>query len=788
MKTFKERLGKELLFFDGAMGTMLQERGLAPGELPELWNINRSEDIYNIHKCYADIGCDVMTSNTFGANRFKLNGDSELLSHIITNGVQLAKRAAPNGYAALDVGPLGKLLKPFGDISFDEAYEAFAEIVKIGANAGSDLILIETMSDVYEAKAAVLAAKENSNLPIVLTMVFDEQGRLLTGADITTAALIFEGLGVDAFGFNCGLGPEQMKKLLPELTAVCPLPIVVNPNAGLPVSVNGQTVFNVDAEDFAAAQKEILDGGASALGGCCGTTPEHIAKMISVCGGIVPRKKEVKKPTAVTSYSRTAFFGEKPLIIGERINPTGKKRLKQALKEHDTDYILREGIAQSEKGADILDVNVGLPEINEPEMMEAAVTALQGVCDLPLQIDTSDIAAMERALRIYNGKALVNSVNGKEESLEAVLPLVKKYGAAVVCLTLDERGIPETAAGRIEIAEKIIKRAEEYGIGRQNLVIDALCMTISTGADNAKITLDAIDYIRNKLGVHTVLGVSNVSFGLPAREHINSVFFANAMERGLSSGIINPLSDSMMTAYRAYCALHGLDADCAEYIAAYSGTAAPANTVSQSEVTLREAVIRGLCEDAYQAAKKALSDTAPLDLINNELIPALDVVGAGFEQNKIFLPQLLISADAAKRGFDAIKEHLNEQGVKQENRGDIILATVKGDIHDIGKNIVKVLLENYGYNVIDLGKDVAPELVVETAVKNNIRLVGLSALMTTTVCNMEETIKQLRKVSDCKVMVGGAVLNPEYAESIGADFYSKDALGSVHYANELFAE
>lgn len=786
MKTFKQRLGKELLFFDGAMGTMLQERGLAPGELPELWNINRSEDIYNIHKCYADIGCDIMTANTFGANRFKLAGNSSLLSDIITNGVRLAKSAAPDRYTAIDVGPLGKLLKPFGDITFSEAYDAFAEIITTGEKAGADLILIETMGDVYEAKAAVLAAKENSELPIVLTMTFDENGRLLTGADITTAALIFEGLGVDAFGFNCGLGPAQMKKLLPELTSVCTLPIVVNPNAGLPVLVNGHTEFNVSPEDFAAAQKEILHGGAAVLGGCCGTTPKHIAEMIKALRGISPRKNEVKKVTAVTSYSRTALFGEKPLIIGERINPTGKKRLKQALKEHDTDYILREGIAQAEKGADILDVNVGLPEIDEPEMMEAAVTALQGVCDLPLQIDTSDITAMERALRIYNGKALVNSVNGKEESLESVLPLVKKYGAAVVCLTLDERGIPETAAGRIEIAEKIIKRAEEYGIGRENLVIDALCMTISTGADNAKITLEAIDYIRNTLGVHTVLGVSNVSFGLPAREHINSVFFANAMERGLSSGIINPLSDAMMAAYRSYCALHGLDADCAEYIAAYSGAAAPVNTVSQSEVTLRDAVIRGLCEDAYSAAKKALGDTAPLDLINNELIPALDVVGDGFEQNKIFLPQLLISADAAKRGFDAIKEHLSEQGVKQENRGDIILATVKGDIHDIGKNIVKVLLENYGYNVIDLGKDVAPELIVETAVKNNIRLVGLSALMTTTVCSMEETIKQLRKVSDCKVMVGGAVLNPEYAEAIGADFYSKDALGSVHYANKLF--
>ena len=790
MKSFRQRLGKELIFFDGAMGTMLQERGLAAGELPELWNINRQEDIFQIHKSYADAGCDEVTTNTFGANRFKQNGDTELLRQIITNGVKIAKRAVPNGYAALDVGPLGKLLKPFGDISFDEAYEAFAEIVRFGDEAGADLILIETMSDVYEAKAAVLAAKENSDLPVVLTMAFDEKGRLLTGADITTAALIFEGLGVDAFGFNCGLGPEQMKKLLPELRRVCSVPIVVNPNAGLPVSVNGQTVFNVDPEEFAKAQREIVEGGACVVGGCCGTTPEHIRAMIKAVSDLTPKPSCAEPITAVTSYSRYAEFGKKPLIIGERINPTGKKKLKEALRNHDTDYILREGIAQAQKGADILDVNVGLPEIDEPEMMESAVCALQGVCDLPLQIDTSDTVAMERALRIYNGKALVNSVNGKKESLKSVLPLVKKYGAAVVCLLLDENGIPETAAGRIKIAKKILRYADKYGIARKNLVFDALAMTISTGSQNAIVTLDTIDYVRNKLGIHTVLGVSNISFGLPARENITSVFFANAMERGLSSGIINPLSDAMMTAHRSFCALHGLDPDCSAYIAAYSDLALPAAPVSsQSDIPLRDAVIRGLCEDAYQSAQKLLaSGTKPLDVINNELIPALDVVGDGFEKNKIFLPQLLISADAAKRGFDAIKEFLTENGVAQEKRGDIILATVKGDIHDIGKNIVKVLLENYGYNVIDLGKDVPPELIVDTAVKNNIRLVGLSALMTTTVCSMEDTIKLLRKTCDCKVMVGGAVLNPEYAESIGADFYSKDALGSVHYANELFCE
>lgn len=786
MKNFKELTGKKLLFFDGAMGTMLQARGMKAGELPELWNINHPDDIYEIHKSYADAGADIIKANTFGANIYKLDEDTALLERVITSGVELARRGAGDGFVALDIGPLGKLLKPYGDISFDDAYNAFAGIIKIGAKTDADLILIETMSDVYEAKAAVLAAKENSDLPIALTMAFDENGRLLTGADITTAALIFEGLGIDAFGFNCGLGPEQMLRLLPELCEVCSLPIIVNPNAGLPVSVNGKTVYNVNEKAFAAMQQEIVRGGAAFAGGCCGTTPAHIAAMVSACRDMQIRERTVKRKTAVTSYSKTAVFGQKPLIIGERINPTGKKRLKQALKDRDIDYLLREGIAQAEKGADILDVNVGLPEIDEPEMMEAAVTALQGVCDLPLQIDTSDAAAMERALRIYNGKALVNSVNGKEESMSVVLPLVKKYGAAVVCLTLDEDGIPETAEGRVAIAEKIIERAGQYGIAREDLVIDALCMTISTGADNAKITLDAIDYIRNKLGLHTVLGVSNVSFGLPAREHINSTFFANAMERGLSSGIINPLSDAMMSSYRSFLALHGMDADCAGYIAAYSGEQSAPPTSDNTGLSLRDAVVRGLCEDAYNAAKHALLNTAPLDLINNELIPALDIVGDGFEKNKIFLPQLLISADAAKRGFDAVKEHLDSIGAQQEQRGDIVLATVKGDIHDIGKNIVKVLLENYGYNVIDLGKDVEPELVVKTVKEHNIRLVGLSALMTTTVCSMEETIKQLRAECDCKVMVGGAVLNKEYADSIGADFYSKDALGSVHYANQLF--
>ncbi|MEE0944472.1 MAG: homocysteine S-methyltransferase family protein [Clostridia bacterium] len=785
MKDFKARLGQEILFFDGAMGTILQSKELTAGELPEMWNITHAEDIYDVHKSYVDAGANIISTNTFGANPIKLSRDTKLLEDIIANGVSIAKRANPDGYVALDIGPLGKLLAPYGDLPFDDAYSAFAEVVKIGTKAGADLILIETMSDVYEAKAAVLAANENSDLPVVLTFAFNENGRLLTGADIETVAHIFEGLGVDALGFNCGLGPREMLPFINELAASTSLPIVVNPNAGLPVSVNGKTVFNINPEEFALLQTKVYDSGAAILGGCCGTTPEHIRETVKLLKGKITIHRKTEKRTAITSSSKTVYFGKKPIIIGERINPTGKKLLKEALRNNDIDYILREAVAQTEKGADVLDVNVGLPEIDEPEMMKSAVIAIQGISNLPLQIDTSDTAAMEKALRYYNGKALVNSVNGKEESLSTVLPLVKKYGAAVVCLTLDESGIPDTAEGRIEIAKKIVARAEEYGIGHENLIIDALAMTISTGVDNAKITLDTIDYLRNVMGLNTVLGVSNISFGLPARENINAVFFANALERGLSAGIINPLSDSMMTAYRAFLALHAYDKDCAEYIAAFADTK-PAPVSTNTAITLRDAVIKGLLEDAYTAAKELLKTTAPLDIINGELIPALDIVGTGFEQNKIFLPQLLISADAAKRGFDAIKEHMIETNTVSDSKGDIVLATVKGDIHDIGKNIVKVLLENYGYNVIDLGKDVPPKTVVETVLKNNIKLVGLSALMTTTVCSMEETINHLRAKTDCKIMVGGAVLTDDYAKSIGADFYAKDALGAVRIANKLF--
>lgn len=791
---FKERLGKEILFFDGAMGTMLQERGLKTGEIPELWNMTHEEVILDVHKQYLEAGCDMVKANTFGINPFKMEGTGYTCEELTKKGIELVKRAiaetGKEAYTALDIGSLGKLLEPLGELPFEEAYEAFKPVCIAGEQAGADLVLIETMNDTYEIKAAVLAAKENTSLPVVVTMVFDEGGKLLTGADMEAAVAMLEGLRVDAIGLNCGFGPDVMKEFLPKLREVCSLPIVVNPNAGLPVVVDGKTCFHVGPEEFAKIMTEIAEEGISVMGGCCGTTPAHIKALVESCKGKKPLAITDKERSVVSSYTHAVVLDECPKIIGERINPTGKSRLKQALRENDLEYIYKEALAQQDMGAHILDVNVGLPEIDEVAMMKSVLTGLQGITDLPLQIDTSDMEAMEQGMRLYNGKPLINSVNGKQESMDAVFPLVAKYGGMVVCLTLDENGIPESAEGRIEIAKRIIAEAARYGIGKKDLLMDTLCMTISTGQENAKITLDALDYVRNTLGVHTTLGVSNVSFGLPQRELVNTAFYTIALSRGLSAGIINPNSEKMMAAYHSYCALNGSDTQCTDYINLYSQQAdAPKKTTDKKEVTLYDAVVRGLIDSAYQAAKKELETREPLAVIDEDLIPALDKVGQGFEKKTVFLPQLLMSADAAKAGFDAIKEYLKAKGDTSASKGTIVIATVKGDIHDIGKNIVKVLLENYGFNVIDLGKDVPPETVVETAKEHNVKLVGLSALMTTTVVNMEATIKLLKKeMPECKVMVGGAVLTQTYADMIGADFYSKDAMGSVRYANELFAE
>ncbi len=790
---FKEKLGKEILFFDGAMGTMLQARGLEAGELPETWNVIHPDVIKDIHKQYLNAGCNIIKTNTFGVNHFKFDGSDYSVEQLVKEGVSIAKQAIfeskKEALAALDIGSLGKLLKPIGELSFDDAYDAFKEVIVAGSKTDADLILIETVSDTYEIKAAVLAAKENSSLPIVVTMIFDESGKLLTGGNIEAAVAMLEGLGVDAIGFNCGLGPVQMAELLVTLRACTSLPIVVNPNAGLPVVKNGQTVFEVKPKEFAESMKKIVENGAHIVGGCCGTTPEHLAETVKLCKDLTLTPVEEKNNTVVSSYTHAVTFGTKPLIIGERINPTGKSKFKQALRNNDFEYIFKEGITEEENGADILDVNVGLPEINEVEVMEKTVTGIQAILSLPLQIDTTDITAMERGLRIYNGKAMINSVNGKKESMDAVFPLVKKYGGVVVCLTLDENGIPDTAEGRIKIAEKIIACAKEYGIDKKDLVIDTLVMTVSTGDMNGKITLDALRKVRNELSVHTVLGVSNISFGLPMREKITSTFFTMAMNSGLSAGIVNPSSEVLMSAYYSYCTLIGEDPQCLNYISKYSGTAAEttAKPAQNSEMSLFDAIVKGMGESASKATAKLLETEEALSVIDKHLIPALDTVGKGFEEKKLFLPQLLMSAEAAKSAFDTIRFTLEKSGKAGQSKSKIVIATVKGDIHDIGKNIVKVLLQNYGFDVIDLGKDVAPEVIVETVLREKVKLVGLSALMTTTVVNMEETIKLLRKSgADCYVMVGGAVLTQEYADMIGADFYSKDAMGSVRYANNLF--
>lgn len=762
-------------FFDGAMGSMLR---LKAGELPELLNVNEPERVLKIHFAYADAGADYITANTFGANSLKYNNVAEL----VRAGVELAGRAGKK--VALDIGPTGKLLKPMGDLDFERAVELFAEVVNAGKD-GSDIAIIETMSDSYELKAAVLAVKENSDLPIIASMIFDENGRLLTGADVKTACAILEGLGVDVIGFNCGLGPKQMIPLLRELRKHTSLPVLVMPNAGLPESVNGRTVYNVSPEEFAKDMEEIAHIGVSYLGGCCGTTPKHIKEMIEACRDIPESVPEKKNKTLVTSYSTTVELGEKPVVIGERINPTGKKLFKEALRSGDEDYAVKEGLAQQDRGAHIIDVNVGLPEIDEIEVLSKTVYNLQSVLPLPLQLDSPDAKALERAMRIYNGKPMVNSVNGKAENMAEVFPLVKKYGGVLVCLCLDEDGIPESAEGRIAIAEKIIRTAAEYGIDKKDLVVDALTMTVSTNNDNATETLKAVKYIREKLGVNTVLGVSNISFGLPNRSAVNTAFFTLALENGLSAGIINPLSESMMNAYYSFNALRGFDDNCEEYIS--SATNEKPAQASHESVSLFEAIIKGIKEDAAQCAGVLLKDgTQALDVINEHIIPALDRVGADFEANKLFLPQLLMSADSAKAAFDVIKEHLILSGQEQKSENKIIIATVEGDIHDIGKNIVKVLLSNYGFDVIDLGKDVKCETVLEQTVKHGARLVALSALMTTTVPNMERTIKLIHDNTDASVLVGGAVLTQSYADMINADYYAKDAMESVRIAKRFF--
>ncbi len=808
----REELGKRMLFFDGGLGSLLQARGLKPGELPETWNLSKPEELLAIHKEYLEAGADIILANTFGANRFKYDHLQEIAEAAVKNAKKAAEECGRNAYVALDLGPTGKLLKPMGTLDFEEAVSVYAEVVKIGAAAGADLILIETMSDTYELKAAVLAAKENSDLPVVATVVFDESHKMLTGASPEVVVAMLEGLRVDALGMNCGLGPKQMKPIFEKMAKLSSLPLVITPNAGLPRTENGKTVYDVDPEEFAADVEEIIRMGAWMAGGCCGTTPAHIKALTERCKDMVPKPLTEKEETIVTSYSMAVELGKKPMIIGERINPTGKSKFKQALRDQNMEYILEEGVKQADSGAHILDVNVGLPEIDEVAMMKRTVYELQSILPLPLQIDTTNVEAMQQALRIYNGKPMINSVNGKEEVMRAIFPLVQKYGGTVVGLTLDEDGIPNTSEGRLAIAEKIYRTAGEYGIKRKDIVIDALTMTMSTDDSSAKTTLDTVRGIKEQ-GGRTVLGVSNISFGLPQREIINAAFFSMAMDAGLSAGIINPNAALMRQAYDTYCVLGGFDSQCRDYIEKYAamqikvvsdvaggtgtgGAAGAAATAEKGIISLKDCIVKGLKEPAFRATKELLEDDGTgkpkkgtMEIINEDLVPALDLVGQGFEKGTMFLPQLLMSAEAAKAGFEAIKEYVASQGVAQEKKGTIVIATVKGDIHDIGKNIVKVLLENYGYDVIDLGKDVPPETVVEAVKESHAPLVGLSALMTTTVESMEETIRQLRReVPECRIMVGGAVLTQEYADMIGADFYGKDAMQSVYYAERLFAE
>ncbi len=794
----KERLGKEVLYFDGGMGTLLQEKGLQAGELPEIWNLTHMEEVIEIHRDYFEAGSDIVLTNTFGANALKFQDSEYELEDIVTAAVIHVKEAAYLGvhddrevYTALDIGPTGKLLKPMGDLDFEDAYQAFAQVMRWGEAAGADLIHIETMSDTYEMKAAVLAAKEQTSLPVFATMIFDEKGRLLTGADVRSAMAMLEGLGVDALGINCGLGPEQMLPIFQEIVSHTSLPVIVKPNAGLPKQKDGAVYYDVTPKEFVRVMEKIVDGGAAVIGGCCGTTPGHIRNMTESFGRRAVKKVDHKEETVVSSYGAAVVLDDCPVVIGERINPTGKKRLKQALKEQDFDYILKEGIRQQELGAQILDVNVGLPDIDETAMMREAVLRLQSITSLPLQIDTVDPEALESAMRIYNGKPMVNSVSGKQESMDQVFPLVKKYGGVVVGLTLDESGIPDTAEGRIRIAGKIIKEAEKYGIRKKDLVIDVLTMTVSSDPGSARVTLDALRGVKEKFGVATVLGVSNISFGLPNRAALNANFYTMALEAGLDAGIINPASEDMMCSYRSFLALTGQDPNFEGYIGQYGGTEASEtgkkHPETSGEMPLEAAIEKGMKKEAAWAAEQLLKEQDSLSIINRYLIPALDRVGKGFEKGTVFLPQLLMSADAAKQAFSVLKEAMPAQIEGEKDRPKVILATVKGDIHDIGKNIVKVLLENYSFDVLDLGKDVPPEDILKKAVDEDVKLVGLSALMTTTVASMEETIRLLhREKPDCRVMVGGAVLNQEYADMIGADFYGKDAMQSVYYAQEIF--
>lgn len=788
MNRFLEALNNQIILTDGAMGTMLQRSGLNPGENPSLLCITAPKVIEDIHAAYFKAGSHLVFTNTFSASAPKLEGTGYSVHDVISAAVDCARRAATpfDGMVALDIGPLGELLEPLGTMPFEQAVELFAEQVRAGVKAGVDLIAIETMMDVYEAKAALLAAKECSDLPVMVTMTFEAGGRTFTGCDIPSMALTLEGHGADVIGVNCSVGPLQLGKIITELRRWTRLTIAVKPNAGLPNAGGG---YDLSAEQFADGMRTLITCGASVVGGCCGTTPEYILELTHTTNAMVPASAPKTVPCATCS-STVSVWLDAPIVVGERLNPTGKKLLKQALADSDMGYVLRQAVAQQEDGAQILDVNVGLPGIDEPAMMAKVVKAIQSVCPLPLQIDSSNPDAIEAGLRVYNGRALVNSVNGKDEILDRLLPVVKKYGAAVVGLTLDESGIPETAEGRVEIAKKIIARCEQAGIPREDVIIDCLTMTVGADQRNAEITLEAVRRV-HALGIKTALGVSNVSFGLPRRDLVNRTFFTLALQAGLNLSIINPADAGMMEALLVFRMLFGYDANGEDYIRRFAQTtaqpviAATPDKSAQSDVAA--AIHAGLEQQSAQAARSLLESTTPETLIADILIPVLDDVGKRYEKNEIFLPQLIRSAGAAKAAFDVVREQIAASKSEQADHGTIVLATVQGDIHDIGKNIVRAVLENYGYRIIDLGRDVPPAAVVEAVKSAKATLCGLSALMTTTLPAMEETIKLLHaQCPDCRVVVGGAVLTADYASAIGAHYYAKDASATVSAAKAVF--
>ncbi len=784
-------LGKKRLYFDGATGTELEKLGLLPSESPEIMNLRAPGAVEALHRSYFEAGADIVKTNTFGANSLKFDNYEALIKAALS-AAKRARGAAADKYIALDIGPTGRMLEPLGDLPFEDAVEVFAKSIRAAEGEGADLILIETMSDIYEAKAAVIAAKENSKLPIFVTCVYDASGKMLTGASPEAAVAVLEGLGVCAVGMNCSLGPDKMVEILPRLFDAASVPIIVNPNAGLPEVKDGELSYSFDSELFVSYMKKMAHK-CSLMGGCCGTTPKYIkllreeTERIELCGILK------KTHTRVASFAKICDIGRGCTLIGERLNPTGKKKLKEALVSGNVSYVLEEAVAQAEAGAHVLDVNVGLPEIDEVSKMREIITAVQTVTDLPLQIDTANPEALSAAMRIYNGKPLVNSVNGSKESMDAVFPLVKKYGGTVIALTLDEHGIPEDARTRVEIAHRIIDKAKEFGIEKHDIIVDPLALSISADANAALSTLEAVKILSSE-GINTSLGVSNISFGLPKREIINSAFFSSALSAGLKAAIINPMSDAMMNLYYANEVLMGRDKACTSYIEyasslpevnpAQVSTRVEKNAKTEGTTTLKGAIIHGFCELAGELADELLKTEEPMALIESHIIPALAEVGDKFEKQKIYLPALLTSAEAALCAFEKAKNLIPEGTA---DAGALVLATVEGDMHDIGKNIVKVILESHGYKVYDLGRNVSPEKILEKVKETGVKLVGLSALMTTTVPAMEKTIKLLqREAPEVNVTVGGAVMNPEYAEMIGADFYSEDAMGALEVCKKFF--